>query len=180
MNLSEDFIRELTLRAISELGSSANPASVKKYIENYLSKNVQNQPTGFTTSKNSANNNESFASPYSTSPDLSGIGESKLNHEHHPNFGITRNNRVLLTSFGINNMGIVASITKVLAESKCDVLDISQKIMQEFYTLIMLIDITNSNKDLKELQETLGNVAQMLNIKIYLQHEDLFRFMHRI
>lgn len=166
MNLSEDFIRELTLRAISELGSSANPASVKKYIEEYLSKNVSNQSSGFSTSKSLPGTDENF--------------ENKVKHELPSDFGIKRSNRVLLTSFGINNMGIVASITKVLADSKCDVLDISQKIMQEFYTLIMLIDITNSNKDLKELQETINNVAQMLNIKIYLQHEDLFRFMHRI
>jgi ACT domain-containing protein len=52
--------------------------------------------------------------------------------------------------------------------------------MQEFYTMIMMIDISNSSKELKELQEELSAAADKLNVKIYLQHEDVFRFMHRI
>lgn len=46
--------------------------------------------------------------------------------------------------------------------------------------MIMLIDITNCPKDLKDLQDEMNNVANQLNIKIFMQHEDIFRFMHRI
>ncbi|MGE5399980.1 MAG: ACT domain-containing protein [Ignavibacteriales bacterium] len=88
--------------------------------------------------------------------------------------------RVILTAYGINSTGIVSSITRALSDANCDLQDISQKIMQEFFTLIILIDITNSSKDLKELQEEMSGVAEKLKIKIFMQHEDLFRFMHRI
>lgn len=88
--------------------------------------------------------------------------------------------KVILTAFGINHPGIVSSISKALSESNCDIQDISQKIMQEFFTMIMLIDITNSPKDLKELQEHLSEIGKELKVKVYLQHEDLFRYMHRI
>ena len=88
--------------------------------------------------------------------------------------------RVILTSFGVNHPGIVAGITSTLSEAKCDIKDISQKIMNEFYTMIMILDITNSPDSLKEIQEKLNSVALDLKVKVYLQHEDLFRFMHRI
>ena len=92
----------------------------------------------------------------------------------------TSEGRVIITSFGLNESGIVAAITKSLSDAKCDIQDISQKIMDEFFTMIMIVDITNSPKDFKELQEEMKTVAERLKIKIYLQHEDVFRMMHRL
>lgn len=88
--------------------------------------------------------------------------------------------RVILTSFGLNHPGIVAGVTKALGDNNCDIQDLSQKILGDFFTMIMVIDISNSPKDLKEVQEEMNRVAGELKIKIYLQHEDVFRFMHRI
>ena len=88
--------------------------------------------------------------------------------------------RVILTAFGLNKPGIVAGVTKALGETDCDIQDLSQKIMGDFFTMIMIIDISGSPKDLKEIQELMNNVAQELKVKIYLQHEDVFRYMHRI
>jgi ACT domain-containing protein len=88
--------------------------------------------------------------------------------------------RVILTSFGVNHPGIIYNITKLLSESECDIRDLSQKILDEFYTMIMFIDISNSPKELKEIQEEMNKVADSLKVKIYLQHEDVFRYMHRI
>ncbi|MBU1097357.1 MAG: ACT domain-containing protein [Ignavibacteriae bacterium HGW-Ignavibacteriae-2] len=88
--------------------------------------------------------------------------------------------RIILTSFGFNQPGIIATITKTLSDAKIDIKDLSQKIMDEFYTMIMLIDISNSPKDLKELQEDMAKCAENLKVKIFIQHEDLFRYMHRI
>jgi ACT domain-containing protein len=88
--------------------------------------------------------------------------------------------RIILTSFGMNKPGVVASITSAFSEANCDIQDISQKLMGEFYTMIMIIDITNSPKDLSGIQEDMNKVADELKIKIYLQHEDVFRSMHRI
>lgn len=92
----------------------------------------------------------------------------------------TSSGRVILTSFGLNHPGIVAGVTKALADSNCDIQDLTQKLMGDFFTMIMVIDITESPKDLKEIQEAMNRVAEELKIKIYLQHEDVFKFMHRI
>jgi len=88
--------------------------------------------------------------------------------------------RVILTSFGLNKPGIVAAVTKALGESNCDIQDLTQKIMGDFFTMIIMIDISTSPKDLKEIQTEMSKVAEELKIKIYLQHEDVFRYMHRI
>ncbi len=88
--------------------------------------------------------------------------------------------KVILTSFGLNTSGIVAAVASVLSEAGCDILDLSQKIMQEFFTMIMVIDISNSSMNLRDLQDRLNILAEKQKIKIYLQHEDVFRYMHRI
>ena len=88
--------------------------------------------------------------------------------------------RLILTSFGLNQTGVVAKITQCLSEANCDIHDISQKLMGDFFTMIMICDLTNATKDLNGLQQALNGVADDLKIKIYVQHEDLFRKMHRI
>lgn len=88
--------------------------------------------------------------------------------------------RVILTSFGVNQPGIVSSISASLSSYGCDIQDITQKILQEFFTMIMIVDISNSPKDLKQIQDEMSKVAENLKVKIYLQHEDIFRYMHRI
>jgi len=88
--------------------------------------------------------------------------------------------RAILTSFGINRPGVVAQITALLSEAQCDLRDISQKIMEDFFTLIMIVDLSASKYGMKELDEKLNAIAEKLNIKIFLQHEEIFRQMHRI
>lgn len=94
--------------------------------------------------------------------------------------GDVSSGRVILTSFGLNKPGIVAGVTKALGDSNCDIQDLTQKLMGDFFTMIMVIDISSSQKDLKQIQEEMSKVADDLKIKIYLQHEDVFRYMHRI
>ena len=55
--------------------------------------------------------------------------------------------RLILTSYGINKSGIVSAITTRLSELNCDIQDITQKILAEFYTLIMIVDFTSSPKN---------------------------------
>ncbi len=88
--------------------------------------------------------------------------------------------KVILTSFGMNHPGIVAGVTQALSIANVDIQDLSQKLMGDFYTMIIMLDISNSSKNLDELQSELNEVGEKLKVKIYLQHEDLFRFMHRV
>lgn len=103
-----------------------------------------------------------------------------MNFENASNSESKSSGKVILTSFGMNHPGIISGVTQVLSEANCDITDLSQKLMGDFYTMIIILDISNSPKDLSELQNELNSIAEKLKIKIYLQHEDLFRYMHRV
>lgn len=97
-----------------------------------------------------------------------------------PTEPVKSGDRAILTAFGVNHPGVVSAVSAALSKNNCDILDLSQKIMQEFFTMIILIDLSGSNITIKELQDEMNKIAESLKIKIYLQHEDVFRFMHRI
>ena len=102
---------------------------------------------------------------------------------NNPVIGVMRlkeKTRVVVTVMGNDRVGIVAGITKVLAECKANIVDISQTILQDIFAMILLVDITESDKDLLGLEEALKTAGDELGVKIVVQHQDIFRYMHRI
>lgn len=106
--------------------------------------------------------------------------ESQAGSSSAPSGGTQSAGRVILTSFGLNQSGVVSALTKTLADDNCDIQDLTQKLMGDFFTIMMVIDISDSPKDLKGIQEEMNRISENMNIKVYLQHEDIFRNMHRI
>nr|WP_084054262.1 ACT domain-containing protein [Desulfonispora thiosulfatigenes] len=90
------------------------------------------------------------------------------------------NNRVVITVVGKDKVGIIAKVTNVLADKEVNVLDISQTILQDFFTMIMIVDITSCKVDFNTLKESLEQKGQEIGMKITVQHEDVFQYMHRI
>ena len=88
--------------------------------------------------------------------------------------------RVVVTVVGKDRVGIIAGVANTLAECNANIVDISQTIMQEFFTMIMMVDITTCTVDFSELKELLQGCGDELKVKITAQHEDVFHFMHRI
>jgi ACT domain-containing protein len=88
--------------------------------------------------------------------------------------------QVILTSFGLNKPGVIAAITTALSKANCDISDLSQKLMGDFFTMIMIVDTSNSDLSLNDIQNEMKNISDNMNIKIMLQHEEIFRSMHRI
>jgi len=88
--------------------------------------------------------------------------------------------RLIITTLGADRTGIVARVSQILAESNVNIEDISQTILQGYFAMIMIVDITNSNISLKELKEQLDIKANEIGVKILVQHENLFSSMHRI
>ena len=88
--------------------------------------------------------------------------------------------RIIVTAFGKNQPGIISSISQTLTDCNCDILDVSQKIMQEFFTLIMLVDIKNAICPFGIIKDNLSKTSEQLGIRILAQHEDVFRSMHRV
>ncbi|NLW45387.1 MAG: ACT domain-containing protein [Syntrophomonadaceae bacterium] len=88
--------------------------------------------------------------------------------------------RLIITVIGRDRIGIIAAISNILAEARINILDISQTIMQGFFTMIMVVDAKESTLDTAELNRRLEEKGRELGLVITTQHEDVFRYMHRI
>jgi ACT domain-containing protein len=87
--------------------------------------------------------------------------------------------RAIVSVIGKDQVGIIAKVTTILAENKINILDISQTILQDFFTMMMLVDVTDY-PDLESLQEQLSEIGNSLGMNISLQLEEIFQAMHRV
>ncbi|HEY8464286.1 MAG TPA: ACT domain-containing protein [Bacillota bacterium] len=86
----------------------------------------------------------------------------------------------VITVMGQDRVGIVAKVSQILADCNANIIDISQTIMQDIFAMILMVDISNASKNLIELKTALNTAGQELGVNIVIQHEDIFRYMHRI
>lgn len=88
--------------------------------------------------------------------------------------------RIIITVIGPDRVGIIAGVTGILAANNFNILDISQTILQEFLVMVLIVDSENSSLDLSMLKDRLSAKGAELGIRIDAQHEDAFKFMHRL
>lgn len=87
--------------------------------------------------------------------------------------------RAVITVVGKDQVGIIAKVTTALADNQLNVLDISQTILQDFFTMMMIVDLSRA-ADLEKLQADLEKIEQDMQLQIDMQREDIFQSMHRI
>lgn len=86
--------------------------------------------------------------------------------------------KAVVTVIGKDMVGILAKVSTTCAEANANVIEVTQSVLQEYFCMVMLIDITKMNKDLEGLRNQLAdNVPSM---KVHVMHEDIFNSMHRI
>ena len=88
--------------------------------------------------------------------------------------------RAVVTVMGNDKPGIIAKTSTLLAENNVNILDITQTIVQNIFTMVMLVDIANSKQEFSPLAESLDTLGKELAVEIRIQHEDIFNSMHRI
>ena len=88
--------------------------------------------------------------------------------------------RAIVSVMGNDKPGIIAGTSTLLAQNQVNILDITQTIVRGIFTMVMLVDIENSNKDLADLSDSLKELGNTLGVEIRIQHEDIFNSMHRI
>ena len=88
--------------------------------------------------------------------------------------------KAIVTVIGKDKSGIIAKVSTALAENSVNIEDISQSIVQGYFTMIMLCNIKESKLSLKELISELNKVGEEIGVSIHVQHEDIFNAMHKI
>lgn len=85
-----------------------------------------------------------------------------------------------ITVIGEDKIGIIQGITSILTENKINIMDINQTLLQNYFTMIMFVDLSKMEIDAKELKEKLDIEADKLGVSIKLQREEIFRSMHEV
>ena len=88
--------------------------------------------------------------------------------------------RAIVTVIGKDHVGIIADVTALLAQYGVNVLDISQTVLQEYFTMIMLVDAAQCTVPFADLARTLDEAGTQRGLQIRAQREDIFNAMHRI
>ena len=88
--------------------------------------------------------------------------------------------RAVLTVVGKDKTGIIAKISTFLSERNINILDISQTILQEYFAMIMIVDLSQSKAELALLADECGRLGEKIGMAIHIQHEEIFNAMHSI
>lgn len=88
--------------------------------------------------------------------------------------------KAFITVIGNDHVGIIAHIATELAKLDVNIRDINQTVMEGTFTMIMMIDITKMNVPFDKLNEVMDKSGDTLGMSVKIQHEDIFRSMHRL
>ena len=88
--------------------------------------------------------------------------------------------KAIVTVIGKDQVGIIAAVCALLSEKNVNVMDISQTIMQEYFTMIMLVDVSAISVPFAQLRDELAAAGEARSLDIRIQREDIFNAMHRI
>ncbi len=88
--------------------------------------------------------------------------------------------RIIVTALGRNKVGIVAGISTVLAEHNASIIELTSAKMSSHFVMVMLVDISKVDVSLTDLQKNLNKKGKEIGVQVTAQHEDIFRYMHRI
>ncbi|WP_308242537.1 ACT domain-containing protein [uncultured Prevotella sp.] len=89
-------------------------------------------------------------------------------------------NRTIITVVGKDTKGIIAKVCTYLADNNVNILDISQTIVQEYFNMMMIVDMTKMQKPFVQAAEELTKLGESVGVQVKCQREEIFDVMHRI
>lgn len=89
-------------------------------------------------------------------------------------------NTAVISVIGKDRVGIIAGVSALLSENNININDISQTILDDIFTMIMLVDLKDNDIENSDIADKLNALGDELGVSITIQHTDLFNRMHRI
>ena len=86
--------------------------------------------------------------------------------------------KAFLTVIGRDRVGIIADVSAKLAKNNVNILDITQTILHDYFTMLMFISLENSELDIAGLQKEFADFDK--NLEVRIQSEEIFNSMHRL
>mgnify|MGYP002510503315 FL=1 len=88
--------------------------------------------------------------------------------------------RVVLTVIGQDKVGIIAGVSNTLAECNINIININQNIMQGFFNMVLIADMSEATVSLQEAKDKVHALGERIGVDIRMQSEDIFKAMHRV
>ena len=88
--------------------------------------------------------------------------------------------KAIITVVGKDTVGIIAKTSAYLAKTNINILDISQTVVQDFFNMMMIVDISKANKPFDKFGADLTKLGTEMGLRIRAQKEEIFEKMHRI
>ena len=88
--------------------------------------------------------------------------------------------KCIVTVLGKDTVGIVAKVCTYLAENQINILDISQTIIQGYFNMMVIADVTDLSKDFTVVCDEMEQLGQEIGVRIHCQREEIFEKMHRL
>ena len=88
--------------------------------------------------------------------------------------------RTIITVVGKDTVGIIAKVCTYLANNRINILDISQTIVQDYFNMMMIVDMNESSKPFGDVASELEQIGDEIGVIIKCQREEIFTKMHRV
>lgn len=89
-------------------------------------------------------------------------------------------NKAIITVVGKDTFGILAKTCTYLANTKINILDISQTVVQEYFNMMMIVDLTSASKSFGDICSELSQIGDEMGLQIKCQKSEIFEKMHRV
>lgn len=86
----------------------------------------------------------------------------------------------IVTIIGEDQVGIVARLATLMARANINIIDVEQKVFDETFVMTMAVDVSSANTDMEKIKKRLDRVGEQMALKITIQHEHIFKAMHRV
>ena len=87
---------------------------------------------------------------------------------------------VIVTALGPDSHGLLAAVANTVAEQNANIDDVSQTVANEMFTMIMFVSFDDTETTMAQLKEALASTGERVGLQIHVQHENIFKFMHRV
>ncbi|MBQ7923368.1 MAG: ACT domain-containing protein [Clostridia bacterium] len=88
--------------------------------------------------------------------------------------------KAIITVVGRDTVGILAKVSAVCSDNNANIIDVTQSVLKDIFTMVMLVDISDLVSDFTDLQNALYALGDKIGMKIHVMHEDIFNSMHHI
>ncbi len=86
----------------------------------------------------------------------------------------------IMTVTGVDRVGIIAKLATIMAGAHINIVDVNQKIMEDYFVMTMAVDLGRASVDMGQIRKRLDQVGKQMALKITIQDENIFKAMHRI